>query len=254
MEQWMPDSPTALTASQATDGSDRLALRWWFLVHAVWLLACTAALVVLLRGADLSWERWSTHPQDAFGDITPAAKLVACAMYLSVCCTFLPLPTGWIIAALATREASVAGSLWGVVLLVATSGAIGSTIANLGDYHLMTWMLRHRRVAAVRSTRLYERCSRWFASAPFTILVIANVLPIPIDVVRILAVANRYPRGSFAGANFLGRFARYGIVAFITYFWDLGWGACVALLVLAAGLALARIVPVAIGRAFPKRP
>jgi len=162
-------------------------------------------------------------------------------LYLSLCCTFLPLPTGWIVAALATRQADLTGGLVSTVLLAAAAGAVGSTVANVNDYYLFTALLRHRRVAAIRQTRTYRAAARWFARGPFPIVLLFSILPIPMDVVRMLAAVYRYDRLAFAAANFVGRFIRYGMIAFVTYFWDLGWIAPAALLALAVLLAAGRL-------------
>ena len=68
-----------------------------------------------------------------------------------------------------------------------------------------------------------------------------NVIPIPVDVVRMLATTYRYPRVPFGAASFIGRFLRYGVIAFVTFWWDLGWIAPVALLALAVVLGLLRL-------------
>jgi membrane protein YqaA with SNARE-associated domain len=170
-------------------------------------------------------------------------KLIFFGSYLSLCTTFLPLPTGWIVAAVATREAAVGSNAWTTTLLVATVGAIGSTIANLNDYHLFTWMLRSHRVAKIRHTKLYEKSAMWFSRSPFFLLVVFNIVPIPVDVVRILATTYRYPRGPFAAANFIGRFLRYAVIAFVTYWWNLGYVAVLALLALAVVLAAVKAIP-----------
>ena len=101
--------------------------------------------------------------------------------------------------------------------IVGAVGGAASTVANLNDYHLFTWLLRSRRIARVRHTRLYQASARWFARSPWFILVIFNIVPIPVDVIRMLATTCRYPRLPFAAANFLGRFVRYAAIAAGTY-------------------------------------
>ncbi|MGA2266768.1 MAG: hypothetical protein ABSH10_10130, partial [Phycisphaerae bacterium] len=118
---------------------------------------------------------------------------------------------------------------------------LGSTIANLNDYYISTAMLRLHRIAAVRQTRTYHAAAKWFAKWPFSIVLIFNIVPIPVDVIRMLATVARYNRAAFAAANFIGRFFRYAVIAFVTYYWNLGWIAPVALLVLAAVLGIGRV-------------
>ena len=95
-------------------------------------------------------------------------------------CTFLPLNTSWIVAALAMEKFSITGELWTTVLLVAVTGAIASTVANLNDYHTFTLLLRSKWIARVRHTRTYQVAARWFERAPFAITFIFNLLPIPV--------------------------------------------------------------------------
>ena len=231
-------SATALATSL---GDDRVSLRRWFVPYIAGLAAACALLALLAAGGNQGFSTWVEHPVRAFTDSSPVLRLLGFTIYLSLCCTFLPLPTGWAVAAVATRQAAVAGDLATITLLVAFSGAVGSTLANLNDYHLFTWMLRHHRIAAVRRTKTYGRAAAWFARSPFFLLVVFNVIPIPVDVVRMLATTYRYPRVPFGAASFVGRFLRYGVIAFVTFWWDLGWIAPVALLALAVVLGLLRL-------------
>jgi len=210
--------------------------------HPAWWLGAYGLVLAGVLALGAQWMGWSSlvdlvhSPKATFPHLGAVLKLTVMAVYLSLSTTFFPLPTGWMIAALAARETAVAASLWPTVLLVALVGGAASTVANLNDYHVFSWMLRLRYAARVRRTRTCQFACRWFDRRPFFLLVLFNLLPLPIDVVRMLAAARRYPRGSFAVANFVGRFVRYGLIAFVTYYWNLGWIAVVALLGLAVAL------------------
>jgi membrane protein YqaA with SNARE-associated domain len=236
----------------ATDG---VSVRRWFAFYGLCVLVAGGALAVLLAQEPWSWAEWLDRPEELLHTASPAAKLLAFGIYISLCCTFLPLPANWIVAAVAMRQTAVAPSLWATTALVAAVGALASTLANLNDYHLFTWMLRHHRIGRVRDTRVYRLSARWFARSPLLLLVIFNVLPIPVDVVRMLATTYRYPRLPFAGANFVGRFLRYGVIACATY--SLGregkW-AVLALLGLAVLLAAGKLLPAAIRKIRRKAP
>ena len=105
-------------------------------------------------------------------------------------------------------------------------------------------MLRSRRVAKIRETKLYHVSSRWFARSPFYLVTLFNVLPIPVDVVRMLASVQRYPRLPFAAANFIGRFVRYGVIAWVTYrLGEQGKWVVVGLLGVAVVLAAVKVLP-----------
>ena len=210
------------------------------MAYGLCLAAAGVALAVMLRRTQWTWTWRPEEIGRQLAGMTCEVKLLVFGVYVSLCCTFLPMPTNAIVAAVATREAAVTGELWTTVLAVAAVGAVASTVANLHDYHLFTLALRHRHVGRVRHTRLYRVSARWFSRSPFAILVIFNIIPIPVDVIRMLAVTYRYRRRPFAAANFVGRFARYGVIAFVTFHWNLGWIAVAVLLGLAAVLVLAR--------------
>ena len=73
-----------------------------------------------------------------------------------------------------------------------------------------------------------------------------RIIPIPVDVVRMLATTYRYGRAPFAAANFVGRFLRYAVIAAVTYaLADGGKWAVAALLALAVVLALGKLAPAA---------
>ena len=229
----MENSSTILVSPDSGhEGGDGLSVWRWFAGYGI-LVAAAAATLAVLDVRLLSWSAWSHHGLETFTQAPAGVKLLVLGVYLSVCCTFLPLPTGWLVAAVATRQAAVADSVWATTFLVAVAGGVGSTIANLHDYHLLTWMLRHRHIAKVRLTKTYRVSAGWFARSPFLILTVFNVLTIPVDVVRLLATTCRYPRKRFAAASFVGRFLRYGCIAFVTFWWNLGWVAVVTLLGLA---------------------
>ncbi len=252
-----PTTPTDSAEALVTDplaGGDGISVRLWFLAYALGLGVAVAAVAIMLSGQQWTWTWSPGEIGRQMQSVSAAPKLLIFGIYVSLCCTFLPMPTNAIVAAVATREAAVTGELWTTVLAVGLVGAVASTIANLNDYHLFTLALRHRHVKRVRHTRLYDVSARWFARSPFAILVIFNIIPIPVDVIRMLAVTYRYPRGPFAGANFVGRLVRYAVIAFVTFHWNLGWVAVVVLLGLAVVLALAKVLPPAIGKIIGRQP
>ena len=225
-------------------GPDRIAATRWLAAYALLLAAALTALAWLVAGQTWEWSWRGRIIARNLAALAPAVKLLALGIYLSMACTFLPLNTGVVVAAVAMQQANLAPDIWSTDLLVAVVVAAASTIANINDYHIFTLLLRHRRVAAVRNTRFYQAAARWFAVRPFGILMIFNIIPVPVDVVRMLAVSCRYRRGPFGAANFLGRFIRYAAIAAVTYSLgeDYGWLAVVGLLGLAVVLALVRVI------------
>lgn len=227
-------STTTLDRSAVTGASAAL----WLGGYALALAAGVVVLSHLVAGERWTWSWKGEAIARNLVDLSTSVKLLALAIYLSLACTFVPLNTSAVVAAVALPQARLADSLVGTTLLVALVGAVGSTIANLNDYHLFSLLLRHRRVAAVRNTRLYHASAAWFARAPFSIVAAFSFIPIPVDVIRMLAVTCGYPRLPFAAANLVGRFCRYAALAAITYSLGprYGW------LVIAAVLAMAVVL------------
>ena len=225
----------------AAAGADRISVRRWFLLYAMLLTAGVASLLLALQSQALSVPRGWSDFVAVLAQTSPPTKLLILGIYLSLCCSFLPLNTSWIVGAVATRHLAVGAGLWDTAALVASVGALGSTIGNLHDYHLFTWLLRRRRVAKLRETRLFQAAARWFHRSPFWALVVFNVLPVPVDVVRVVATTCRYSRLPFAAANFLGRFVRYATIAVIIYALAVSIETAVlALLIVAAALIVGR--------------
>lgn len=242
------DAGVALTADY-----HKITLRMWFVLYLVVLLVAVGALAILLPYEPISLENWSAF-KESVRLASPATKLLVLGIYMMLCCTFLPLNTSWIIAAVAMRPYAVTGELWTTVLAVSVVGAVASTMANLNDYHLITLLLRHHRIARVRHLRTYQSAVGWFERAPFLLLFLFNLLPIPVDVVRMLAATHCYRRWPFAAANFLGRLVRYAMIAAVTYsLAEKGYLAVILLLGFAVVMGLGRMAMGIVRRARKKQ-
>jgi membrane protein YqaA with SNARE-associated domain len=240
MPEQQPAQPAAPPPAEVSVGR-------WFVLFALYLAAMALPVALLLDDAGGSWKQLFLEPGKHTAPLDQGLKLLIFALYLSLCCTFIPLPTSWMVAAIATRQVALTGELWSTVLLVGLVGAAASTMANLNDYHLFTLLLRHRRIAPVRDSRVGRRAIEWFNKAPFTLLVIFNIVPIPVDVARMVAATGRYPRLPFAAANFVGRFIRCVILAGVCFLAGVGTlKATLIMLGLATVLALGRVLPPAI--------
>ena len=167
-----------------------------------------------------------------------AAGLLA---YMSLACTFCPLPTTPVV--LLAAAPSAAGGLGLNPLLVAALCTLGTCVANLHDYYIITFLYCYRPVRRVRRTRLYEQAALWFERAPFATLAAASFVPIPVDVVRLLAISQGYPRGRFALASCLGRFPRYLALAWLAERFNLGWQWILAILAVTVLIGLWRGLP-----------
>ncbi|MCD6304558.1 MAG: hypothetical protein J7M21_06315 [Planctomycetes bacterium] len=230
-------------------GPDGISIRRWFAFYGLYLLAAGVPLAVLLARQGACPAEWLATPAERLAETPAAIKLLAFAIYISLCCTFLPLPANWIVAAVAMKQTAVAPNAFWTTLAVASVGAVASTVANLNDYHLVTWLLRSRRIAHLRRSRLHRLAAGWFSRSPFFLLVLFNVAPIPVDAARLLAASCRYGRVPFAAANFIGRFIRYAAIAFVTYrLAGRGKWAVLALLGLTAVLAAGRVASAVLRR------
>jgi membrane protein YqaA with SNARE-associated domain len=128
-------------------------------------------------------------------------------------------------------------------IAVATIGAAGTAIANLNEYHIFTFLLRYGKVHRVRQTRFFATARRWFSVSPFGLVALFSFLPIPVDVVRWLAISCRYSRLRYAGANFAGRFLRYGLLAGAATCLAIGWRGILGIQIGLAALVIIRYLP-----------
>jgi membrane protein YqaA with SNARE-associated domain len=177
-------------------------LRWWFVGFVAWMVllavAFRAAFAAYETGADDALRIWA---------------LAALCFYLSLCNLFLPLPTAWVILLAASHELMLFPAPWERITVVTLLGAAATTIANLNEYHVLSFLLGARLSRRLKRSRLYEWGQRWFDVSPFQTLTLIAFIPVPIDAVRWLAILRRYSRWRFAGAYFLGRAGRYALLA-----------------------------------------
>lgn len=212
-------------------GHDGINLRRWFVGFVLYL--------TLLVGAALLCLRWWESGQDPW-----AQRLWLLALYLfymSMCCTFFPAPTTWLVLLMAapmtgliapdafeggmglsTQTRCLLAQL-ATIVIVAAVGAAGTAMANLNEYHLFTFFLRYGKLQKVRQTAFYEKAIRWFSTGPFLLLTAMSFIPLPVDVIRWLAITHRYRRDHYALAYFLGRLIRYGLLATTATLMQLGW-------------------------------
>lgn len=204
-----------------SDHSDGINLRKWFIFYALYLM-------VLAGMALISFGYYEADE----GQVAQKIWLLALYLfYMSLCCTFFPAPTAWLVLLMASpvielvngdflmRYLAVSAqdvswvAVTVTIIAVGAIGAMGTSMANLNEYHIFTFFLRFGKVGRIRQTRLYEIARRWFAVSPFGLMVLFNFIPVPVDMVRWLAISHRYGRGRYCGAIFTGRFLRYAMLA-----------------------------------------
>lgn len=216
-------------------GEDDLNLRAWFAFFVLYM-AGLAALAI--AGLDA---------YEAGSRVGMAVWLLALYLfYMSMCCTFFPAPTTWIVMMMASfyvaEELHVRDWTLMRMVVVAGVGALGTSMANLNEYHIWTFLLRYGKVAGIRKTRLYAVAARWFAVKPFWTIVLFSFIPIPVDVIRWLAITYRYPRAPYFAAYYLGRWVRYACLAGITIWGQLTWWHILIVQSAVAVIALFKIV------------
>ena len=177
-------------------------LRAWFGVFLLWM-GGLAALALLM---------FARYEQGEAVAIRVWLLALMC-FYVSLCNAFVPLPTAWIILLAALPEFGLFEADWLRVVTVAGLGAVATVMANLNEYHTLAFLFRYGLGRRIRRTNVYQWAIRWFNVAPFQTLALIGFVPIPIDAVRWLAVLRHYSRLRFALAYFVGRWARYLLLA-----------------------------------------
>lgn len=99
---------------------------------------------------------------------------------------------------------------------IAVAATMGSVIVSFADYALIEAAMRHPRVKGASEARLFRWAVRWMTRWPFFIIVVFSMIPVlPIAVVRALAPASGYPLKRYIGAQIVGRFPRFLMLAWV---------------------------------------
>jgi len=104
------------------------------------------------------------------------------------------------------------GSRLGVWLtgVIATAGTVA---ASWTDHRLFVPLVRRALDRPGWPARLAERIAATFGRAPFAILALSGITPLPFAPFKAAAFAARYPLGPYLGAVAVGRFPRYVLLA-----------------------------------------
>jgi membrane protein YqaA with SNARE-associated domain len=144
---------------------------------------------------------------------------------------------------LASNQMALIEAVWLRVVVVAALCSLATGFANLNEYYLITFLLRYGKLGRVRENKLYRWAARWFSTSPLLIVALFAFLPLPVDVVRWLAILYRYSRVRYFVAYVLGRFPRYVVWALSAVWLDLNWWQIVvlqAVLIVGAGAFVVR--------------
>ncbi len=126
--------------------------------------------------------------------------------YLAVCCNAVPLPATPLIIFLGKEYP------WFAVALV---GGAATTLANLIDYELFSTLFRTKLLRRIKESKHSQASIRTFQRVALPALVGGNVVVFSWDLIRLVAIAARYPRWKYALATFVGRSVRYAILAYL---------------------------------------
>jgi membrane protein YqaA with SNARE-associated domain len=144
--------------------------------------------------------------------LPPAAKgLARFFAYMSLACNTIPLPATPVVLYMG-REYP-----W---LAVALVGGVATSLANLVDYEIFTSVFKTKLLRKIKDGEHSQASIRAFQKVAFLALVGANVVVFSWDLVRMVAIAAGYPRLKYAAATFVGRTARYAILAAVGEFFE----------------------------------
>lgn len=149
--------------------------------------------------------------------------------YVSIACQFCPLNIIWIFIWIA-REYNP--------FLIALIGSLATCVANLHDYYILNSLMRWDKLGKAKESHWYKRWAGWFSRCPFWTLAAANLLPLPIDVPRLLAISTGYSRIPFTAATLVGRYPRYLILTILGYEYKPSIRTIVIILIATGGIPL----------------
>jgi len=131
-------------------------------------------------------------------------ELISYFLVMSISCNLVPIPTYPFILYVSHDYA-----IWLIVLV----GTIGSVISAIIEYNFIDFLMRFDRFARLKETNSYQKYVKYFDRFSFHSIMLASVLPLPLDVIRILAIMRRYAKWKYLVATFIGRIPRILIFA-----------------------------------------
>jgi len=124
------------------------------------------------------------------------------------------IPAHLLISVLANEPALFAAAKSAPPVAVAAAGTAGCIVAAILDYALIGWFINHRLIKTeLEDSRGYQFAQRFFARAPFVLILLSALLPVPFYPVKILAIARDYSLVRFIAAVVAGRLPRFYLLA-----------------------------------------
>lgn len=152
-------------------------------------------------------------------------ELMGYFLVMSISCNLVPLPT-YVLVIYVSHDYP----LW---LIVAT-GAVGATISAMIEYLIIDFLMDFDRFARLKQNGKYKKYARYFDRFSFGSIFLTSVIPLPVDVIRLMAITRRYVKWKYLLATFVGRIPRIFIFAFLGS--QLAYSKLIAIILLAATL------------------
>jgi membrane protein YqaA with SNARE-associated domain len=102
-------------------------------------------------------------------------------------------------------------------LSVAFVCVAGNLAAGWVDHHFFTPVLQMKFSEGYRKTRIYRKTAQWFSRAPFWVIVVFALTPLPFYLVKFLAFSTGYPMRRYMTGIFVGRLPRFYLLALLGY-------------------------------------
>ncbi len=108
------------------------------------------------------------------------------------------------------------GANWGVwsTAVVATAG---TALASVVDHRVFVPLVGRVAMQPLFVSGMVGRIRRLFSRAPFAVLALSGLTPLPAFPFKAVAFAERYPRGLYVASGVVGRFPRYVLLGWLGF-------------------------------------
>jgi len=135
------------------------------------------------------------------------SKLAGYFVYMSLACSIIPLPTPPYVIGMGKIFDS-----WIIALL----GASGNCVAAFFEYYFITWLFSKTELQQkIETNKYFQQFINFFNRAAFSCIVFTGFAPVPFDPFRFAAILARYFLPKYLLAMFIGKYARYYLLALL---------------------------------------
>ena len=131
--------------------------------------------------------------------------------YMSLACNTIPLPSTPVVIYMGREYPWIA---------VALVGGVATSLANLIDYEIFSSVFKTKLLRKIKDSEHSQASIRTFNRVAFPALAAVNFVVFSWDLIRLVAIAAKYPRWKYALATFIGRTVRYAVLAAVGEFFD----------------------------------